>query len=50
MFKNKSFALDAPETEFGLRSAGEGTPPLRVSKCENYYLTLLQFLIRKVDW
>ena len=29
MFKNKSFALDAPETEFGLCSAGGGTPPLQ---------------------
>ena len=34
MFKNKSFASDAPETELGLRSAGGETPPLRFQKCK----------------
>ena len=44
MFKNKSFASDAPETELGLRSAGGETPPLRVQKCKITIKTCLRAL------
>ena len=45
MFKNKSFASDAPETELGLRSAGGETPPLRFQKCKITIKTCLTIKI-----